>query len=363
MKKEHSNDKLIKRFYGIAGPLDEYRKKEVLKIGNVCYILLVWTLLLINILAISLANRFPELIGYGYPLVLLIILLAFMQYIAFQLGHKQVDALDLQELSHKERKSLKGASIKFALYFMTFMYIWNIVFKAWMDKTAIFENLINLRSILSAALGGIFVGIAIHILLHIRIKKGERLAISPITPQKDVKWKQQIIKRFYGIKGPLDEYRQTVADKIGGIALIYLAYFLLVGNAIAFFFAIRYTKEVATIYPIIVAVFSMVQISVSNFQTLHTDINFYEFAELSPEEKRIPQFQALRWGVAVTILSTLFSAIADLFHLKLPFLQSVFHSKCLFFGTMMGLFTGLAMTAVNYCKKLEIDSHKEKHNE
>lgn len=40
MKKETFQDKLIKRFYGIAGPLDEFRQKEAFRLGNTCFILL-----------------------------------------------------------------------------------------------------------------------------------------------------------------------------------------------------------------------------------------------------------------------------------------------------------------------------------
>ncbi len=40
MKKETFQDKLIKRFYGIAGPLDEFRQKEASRLGNTCFILL-----------------------------------------------------------------------------------------------------------------------------------------------------------------------------------------------------------------------------------------------------------------------------------------------------------------------------------
>ncbi|WP_153047768.1 DUF3278 domain-containing protein, partial [Streptococcus suis] len=34
MNKETFQNKLIKQFYGIAGPLDEFRRKEAMRLGN-----------------------------------------------------------------------------------------------------------------------------------------------------------------------------------------------------------------------------------------------------------------------------------------------------------------------------------------
>lgn len=34
MKKEPLNEKLIKRIYGISGPLDEHKRREADRIGN-----------------------------------------------------------------------------------------------------------------------------------------------------------------------------------------------------------------------------------------------------------------------------------------------------------------------------------------
>ncbi|CYY60393.1 membrane protein [Streptococcus suis] len=53
MKKETFQDKLIKRFYGIAGPLDEFRQKEASRLGNTCFILLFWGTMALTLLASS----------------------------------------------------------------------------------------------------------------------------------------------------------------------------------------------------------------------------------------------------------------------------------------------------------------------
>ena len=112
MKKETFQDKLIKRFYGIAGPLDEYRKQEAFRLGNTCFILLFWGTMALTLLALALSKRYPEVVAFGYPVALLLSYLATSTYIMFKLRNSQVDSLDVEELTTKEQKKFKGASIK-----------------------------------------------------------------------------------------------------------------------------------------------------------------------------------------------------------------------------------------------------------
>ncbi|MEI4340144.1 DUF3278 domain-containing protein, partial [Streptococcus suis] len=167
-------------------------------------------------------------------------------------------------------------------------------------------------------------------------------------------------KRFYGIRGPLDEYRRAEADAIGGQAFIYYFYFLALGNAIAYFLAYRYPIEVAAYYPMIIAFFSIILIGIVNMRTLHADLPQYDVDELSPEERQGQTLNPLVWGLGVTLLSSLFAGLADLFSLQLPLLDSIFHVKSLLFGGMMGLFASLSLSAIAYLQKLEADTAKKK---
>ncbi|NQI72581.1 DUF3278 domain-containing protein [Streptococcus suis] len=360
MKKENFQDKLIKRFYGIAGPLDEYRKQEAFRLGNTCFILLFWGTNLLTLVALALSKRFPEVVAYGYPVALLLSYLSASSYIMFKLRHSQLDSLDVEELTSKEQKQLKGASIKFALYFTTVMYIWTVVFEAWMEGLNPLDHLFDLRKFLAACLGGVFTGIAIEIMLRKRMKKAEQLSVSSAISKKEPKWIQNMIRHIYGIRGPLDEYRRTKADEIGGIAFIYHFYFLALGNAIAYFLAYRYPVEVASYYPMIIAFFSIILIGIVNMRTLHADLPQYDVDELSPEERQGQALNPLVWGLGVALLSSLFAGLADLFSLQLPLLDSIFHVKSLLFGGMMGLFASLALSALAYLQKLEADTSKKK---
>lgn len=42
MKKETFTEKLIKRIYGISGPLDEHKRREADRIGNQVFIILFY---------------------------------------------------------------------------------------------------------------------------------------------------------------------------------------------------------------------------------------------------------------------------------------------------------------------------------
>ncbi|HEL2111368.1 TPA: DUF3278 domain-containing protein [Streptococcus suis] len=360
MKKETFQDKLIKRFYGIAGPLDEFRKQEAFRLGNTCFILLFWATMALTLLALALSKRFPEVVAFGYPVALLLSYLATSTYIMFKLRHSQVDSLDVEELTTKEQKKFKGASIKFALYFTCGMYIWNTGFDAWMEGLNPLDHFFDLRKFLAACLVGVFMGIYIEITLRKRMKKAENLTVSSAIAKEEPKWIKNMIKRFYGIRGPLDEYRRTKADEIGGIAFIYHFYFLALGNAIAYFLAIRYPVEVANYYPMIIALFSFILLGIVNMQTLHADLPQYDSDELSPEERQGQTLNPLVWGLGVALLSTIFAGVADLFNLNLPLTASILHTKSLLFGGTMGIFASIALSAFAYLHKLEAETTKKK---
>ncbi|MGU7979046.1 DUF3278 domain-containing protein [Streptococcus suis] len=356
MKKETFQDKLIKRFYGIAGPLDEFRQKEAFRLGNTCFILLFWGTMALTLLALALSKRYPEVVAYGYPVTLLLAYLSASTYIMFKLRHSQLDSLDVEELTTKEQKKFKGASIKFALYFTCGMYIWNTGFDAWMEGLNPLDHLFDLRKFLAACLVGVFMGIYIEITLRKRMKKAEKLTVSSAIAKEEPKWIKNMIKRFYGIRG----YRRAEADAIGGQAFIYYFYFLALGNAIAYFLAYRYPLEVAAYYPMIIALFSFILLGIVNMQTLHADLPQYDLDELSPEERQGRTLNPLIWGLGVTLLSTVFAGLADLFNLNLPLLASILHTKSLLFGGLMGLFASIALSAFAYLHKLEAETTKKK---
>ena len=69
MKKETFTEKLIKRIYGISGPLDEHKRREVDRIGNKIFVILFYLMTLGNLIPLFLAYKYPQMIAIGYPLV------------------------------------------------------------------------------------------------------------------------------------------------------------------------------------------------------------------------------------------------------------------------------------------------------
>ena len=53
MKKETLTEKLIKRIYGISGPLDEYKRREADRIGNQVFIVLFYLMIFGNLIPLS----------------------------------------------------------------------------------------------------------------------------------------------------------------------------------------------------------------------------------------------------------------------------------------------------------------------
>ena len=69
MKKETLTEKLIKRTYGISGPLDEHKRREADRIGNQVFIVLFYLMTFGNLIPLVLAYKYPQIVAIGYPLV------------------------------------------------------------------------------------------------------------------------------------------------------------------------------------------------------------------------------------------------------------------------------------------------------
>jgi len=69
MKKETFTEKLIKRIYGISGPLDEHKRREADRIGNKIFVILFYLMTLGNLIPFFLAYKYPQIVAIGYPLV------------------------------------------------------------------------------------------------------------------------------------------------------------------------------------------------------------------------------------------------------------------------------------------------------
>lgn len=84
MKKETFTEKLIKRTFGISGPLDEHKKREADRIGNQVFIVLFYMMVFANIIPLFLAKRYPEIIALGYPILIFLFSIIISIYVSYQ---------------------------------------------------------------------------------------------------------------------------------------------------------------------------------------------------------------------------------------------------------------------------------------
>ena len=70
MKKETFTEKLIKRTYGISGPLDEHKRREADRIGNKVFMVLFYLMIFGNLIPFVLAYKYPQVVAFGYPIII-----------------------------------------------------------------------------------------------------------------------------------------------------------------------------------------------------------------------------------------------------------------------------------------------------
>ena len=112
MKKETFTEKLIKRIYGISGPLDEHKRREADRIGNKIFVILFYLMTLGNLIPFVLAYKYPQIVAIGYPLVVFGISMMAALYVVSQTKKTGITAIDLDMLNEKESKQLHYPGLK-----------------------------------------------------------------------------------------------------------------------------------------------------------------------------------------------------------------------------------------------------------
>lgn len=120
--KENFTTKLIKRAYGITGPLDEYKQREVDRIGNICFIFLLIFVCVVSLLSFLLAKHHAQLVAYILPLVLLLFSFGLLIYISTQVAISEVDHFDKEELTDSDQQLYQSSSWKNGIVAGFWMY-------------------------------------------------------------------------------------------------------------------------------------------------------------------------------------------------------------------------------------------------
>ena len=175
MKKETFTEKLIKRTYGISGPLDEYKRREADRIGNQVFIILFYLMIFGNLIPLVLAYKFPQLVALVYPPLILVIALIVASYLTYQMQKTGITTIEPDMLSEKESNQLRYPGLKAGLFFGLWMFfIIPLSDTLTSENPSFISSLLNTKHIFKTILGAFFFGVMIHIVDSLRIARAKK---------------------------------------------------------------------------------------------------------------------------------------------------------------------------------------------
>lgn len=175
MKKETFTEKLIKRIYGISGPLDEHKRREADRIGNKIFVILFYLMTLGNLIPFVLAYKYPQIVAIGYPIVIFVISMISALYVLSQTKKTGIIAIDPDMLSEKESKQLHYPGLKAGFFFGLWMFFITPLLHVLIGESQdYFQSLLTIRNAVSSILGSVFFGASIRFLISRRIAKAKK---------------------------------------------------------------------------------------------------------------------------------------------------------------------------------------------
>ena len=175
MKKEPLNEKLIKRIYGISGPLDEHKRREAEHIGNKVFMILFYLMIFGNVIPLVLAYKYPQLVALVYPPLILVIALISAGYVTYQMQKTGITTIEPDMLNEKESKQLHYPGLKAGLFFGLWMFFITPLLSILIGESPdYFNSLLTIRNGVSSILGSIFFGASIQFLISRRITRAKK---------------------------------------------------------------------------------------------------------------------------------------------------------------------------------------------
>ena len=175
MKKETFTEKLIKRIYGISGPLDEHKRREADRIGNQVFIILFYLMTFGNLIPVVLAYKYPQIVAIGYPLVVFGISMISALYVLSQTKKTGITAIDPDMLSEKESKQLHYPGMKAGIVYGLMSFFTTPLLHILLGESQDYlQSLLAFKNIFSSILQSVFFGVVIQILISRRIAKTKK---------------------------------------------------------------------------------------------------------------------------------------------------------------------------------------------
>lgn len=174
MEKETFTEKLIKRTYGISGPLDEHKRREADRIGNKVFMVLFYLMTFGNLIPFVLAYKYPQMVAFGYPIIIFMISMICAIYVTTQTKKTGITAIDPDMLNQKEKKQLRYPGIKAGLLYGVFMFFGIPLLNVLTDNSKnYFTSLFNLGHFISILFAAFFFGLMMQIVVWLRIRKAK----------------------------------------------------------------------------------------------------------------------------------------------------------------------------------------------
>ena len=174
MEKETFTEKLIKRTYGISGPLDEHKRREADRIGNKVFMVLFYLMIFGNLIPFILAYKYPQVVAFGYPIIIFLVSMVCAIYVSTQTKKTGITAIDPDMLSQKESKQLRYPGLKAGLLYGVFMFFGIPLLNVLTDNSKnFFTSLFNLGHFISILFAAFFFGLVMQIIVWLRIRKAK----------------------------------------------------------------------------------------------------------------------------------------------------------------------------------------------
>ena len=174
MKKETFTEKLMKRTYGISGPLDEHKQREADRIGNKVFMVLFYLMIFGNLIPFVLAYKYPQVVAFGYPIVIFLISMVCAIYVSTQTKKTGITAIDPDMLNQKEKKQLRFPGLKAGLVYGVFMFFGIPLLNVLTDDSKNYlTSLFNVEHFIKILCAAFFFGLMMQLVVWLRIRKAK----------------------------------------------------------------------------------------------------------------------------------------------------------------------------------------------
>lgn len=171
--KERLRTRIMKKLYGISVDYDEYKEKEVNRIGNNAFIWLWWYSLGSNFLAVIFGYKYPIETFWTYIIINIFVsvfVISIYLIIAIQKSKLTDNEIEENDLKTASKKCLRDGILS-GIYFGFSMYLLKGLTDWTNENINIISYIQSPKNIVAAILEAILFGGFIYIIGKLRIKK------------------------------------------------------------------------------------------------------------------------------------------------------------------------------------------------